>query len=111
MKKKDSKINWPPEKELAKIRKKLSSPKMMASSMLPENAPLSDRVKFALCKELVKFINATEISQKEFAKILKINETEMSRVLHYKIERYTIERLMSYVEVINPNLRVEVRVA
>lgn len=109
MKKKE--INWPPEKELAKIRKKLSSPKTIGSSMLAQNAPLSDQVKFALCEQIVKFKLATDISQKELAKVIKINETEMSRVLHYKIDRYTIERLMGYVETINPTLRVEVSVA
>jgi predicted XRE-type DNA-binding protein len=111
MKKKHSHINWPSEKELARVRKKLLRPDAIGSSMLSPNASLSDRVKFTLCEQIVKFKLATGISQKELAKVIKINETEMSRVLHYKIDRYTIERLMGYVEIINPTLRVEVSVA
>ncbi len=38
---------------------------------------------------------------------LGMDEPEMSRVLHYKMEGYSIERLLEYATILYPNLSLE----
>jgi predicted XRE-type DNA-binding protein len=51
------------------------------------------------------------MTQKELAEQIGLDEPETSRVLHYKIERYSIERLLEYAMTLYPNLTVEVLAA
>ncbi len=108
--KKSQEINFPSGKEFEKIRKKLSSPKYIGSMALHPNASTVDRIKYSLCEEIVRYSRKSELSQVQLAKILKINKTEMSRVLHYRIERYTIDRLIGYVEILYPKMKFTMKV-
>ena len=47
------------------------------------------------------------ITQKQLADKLGVDEPEMSRILHYKIERYSIDRLVGYLEVLYPKMSVK----
>ncbi len=105
---KPSNTRWPDEKTLSEIRDRLSSDKVQGSTVLGPDAQLVDRIKHNLCSKIVQFHLNSKISQKELADKLGVDEPEMSRILHYKIERYTIDRLVGYLEVLYPNVNFEV---
>lgn len=111
IKAKVSKTKWPSEKELAEIRERLSSDEVEGSTVLGPNAHLADRIKQNLCSKIIEYRTKNRISQKELAEKLGVDEPEMSRILHYKIERYSIDRLVGYLEVLYPNVNIEVSVA
>lgn len=106
-----SDIKWPSQKKLNIIVKELSSDKVEGSSVISKNAPLSDRIKSELCRKIIEYRRIHDLSQKELAKKLNLDEPEISRVLHYKIDRYSIERLIDYVAILYPKLRVEIEAA
>lgn len=106
-----SDIKWPSQKRLNTIVKELSSSKVEGSSVISKNAPPSDRIKSDLCRKILEYRRIHSLSQKELAKKLNLDEPEMSRVLHYKIDRYSIERLIDYVAILYPKVRFEIEAA
>ncbi len=100
--------NWPDEKKLAEIRERLSSNEIMGSTVLDASAPLVDRIKANICSKIIQYQLETQITQKDLAVKLHVDEPEMSRIIHYKLERYSIDRLLGYLEILYPNLKFEV---
>jgi predicted XRE-type DNA-binding protein len=103
------KDNWPSEKELAIMRKRLS--KGIASRMLPDNASLVDKIKFSICREILKYKMKNELTQRQLAEQLGENESLISKVVHYHIDRFTIDRLLKYLNVIYPDVEFKIKVA
>jgi predicted XRE-type DNA-binding protein len=104
-------IRYPEDKDLNEILRKLSSDEIDGSFVLPKNASESDKIKYKLCRKIVEYKIQTKLTQKELAVKMGLDEPEMSRVLHYKIERYSIERLLEYATLIYPKLTIEVLAA
>ena len=84
---------------------------------MPEGVPLSDaaslvdQIKYQLCAQIVRYHISNEIPRNDLAEKLGIDAPEMSRLLRYKIDRYTIDRLIRYVEVLYPALSIDVHAA
>lgn len=106
MSKKD---NWPSEEQLRIIRKQSS--KSIASRMLPDNAPLVDKIKFSICEEILKYKMKNELTQRQLAEQLGENESLISKVVHYHIDEFTIDRLLKYLNVIYPDVEFKIKVA
>ena len=106
-----SKVKYPEDSDLRDMIEKLSSDDVVGSTVLPTDAPESDKIKYKLCNKILDYQIQNHISQKELAQKLNLDEPEISRVLHYKIERYSIERLLSYATILYPNLTLEVLAA
>jgi predicted XRE-type DNA-binding protein len=99
---------FPPEKILAPIRARLSDPAYEGGSQaLPANASTTDRLKFEICKAFVTYLQEKKLLQKELAKTLGIDEPRMSDILKYKIDRFTLDRLIEFAEVVYPHLEIE----
>jgi len=106
-----STIRYPNEKDIQEVLEKLSSDDVMGSTVIPDDALESDKIKYKLCSLIVKYKLSKKLNQKELAEKLGLDEPETSRVLHYKIERYSIERLLNYATAIYPKLTLEVLAA
>ena len=104
-------VRYPEEKDLNDMLKKLSSDEVIGSTVIPKNAPESDKIKYKLCSKILEYKLAKKLTQKELAEKIGLDEPETSRVLHYKIERYSIERLLGYAMVLYPKLTIEVLAA
>lgn len=104
-------VRYPEEKDLKEILKKLSSDDVVGSTVIPKNAPESDKIKYKLCGKILEYKLNKNLTQKELAEKIGLDEPETSRVLHYKIERYSIERLLGYAMVLYPKLTIEVLAA
>jgi predicted XRE-type DNA-binding protein len=93
------------------LRDYISYELVSGSTQISKDAPLVDQIKYRLCAQIVRFHLSNEVPQRELASKLDIDHPEMSRILHYKIERYTIDRLIRYVEILYPHLSIEVHAA
>lgn len=100
------KINWPNKAELKSIDKKLA--KVKGSAALPANVDHLDRFKYALCGELVKYSVAHDLSQREIAARLDVSESRISEIVHYRIDKLTVDRLIKYLGKLNPKLKLNV---
>jgi predicted XRE-type DNA-binding protein len=78
------------------------------SSVLPAHAPLADQLKHDLCQQIVLYKNKKKLKQKELGKILGVDEARVSEIVHYKIGKFTADKLMAFLEIINPRAHVKV---
>jgi predicted XRE-type DNA-binding protein len=109
--KKKTDLVFPNRKRLDEVQKKLSDPSVLGSSLLPDEATQIDRAKFKACEAIIKFCRKNNLKQKDLAQSLGIDESRMSEILHYKIERFTLDRLVSYAQVLYPNLKLDLTAA
>lgn len=100
-----AKISWPEENELLKIRSELESDKVIGSSVLSKDASALDQFKFKLCEIILVYRKKSGLKQKELAAVIGVDEARMSEILHYKIDKFTSDRLQEYVQIIYPNVK------
>jgi predicted XRE-type DNA-binding protein len=100
---------FPSEAELSEARELLS--KSIASKPLDKNASAVDKIKHRLFKEFIVYKSAHQITQKNLAIKIGIDEALMSKILHYHFEEFTIDRLIKFLNVLYPNLDFKVDLA
>ena len=86
---------FPPQEELDRVREELKD--VEGSSLLAPDASDLERIKFEICKAFVKYVKKYQISQRDLAKELEVDESIVSKLLHYKIESFTVDRLVKYL--------------
>ena len=99
-------MRFPGEKELKSIRSKLS--KVEPSRLLPKNASKADRVKYKLCEKFVIYLTDHKMSQVQLAKKLKVDPSRINEIIKYRIDLYTVDKLMELAERLDLDFEVEV---
>ena len=99
-------MSFPDEKELSRVRKKLS--KVEPTRSLPKDASKSDKLKYELCRQFVKYLMTHKMTQKELAKEIDIQPARMNEIVKYRIDLFTVDRLLDYAERLRPNLKITV---
>jgi predicted XRE-type DNA-binding protein len=100
-------MGFPSEKELKSIRLKLE--KAEPSRLLPKNASKADRLKYELCEKFVIYLSDHKMTQVQLAKKLKIDPSRINEIVKYRIDLFTIDKLMDLAEQLG--LEFEVKVA
>jgi len=100
------KVKFPNNKTLAHMRSKLEQHE--GAFILPPDANAVDKAKYDICRQILIYIHKKGINQKELATILDVPETRVSEIVHYKIIKFTLDKLISYYEIINPRLILKV---
>jgi len=99
-------MTFPNEKELKKIREKLE--KVEPSRLLPRNASKADKLKYALCQKFVVYLLEHEISQAELARNLNMDTARLNEIVKYKIDLFTVDKLIEFAQRLDPNLEINV---
>lgn len=97
---------FPDKKELERVRKKLA--KVEPTRSLPKNASKTDQLKYELCRQIVKYLLKNEMTQKDLAEEIGVAPARMNEIVKYRIDLFTVDRLMGYVERLKPNLKITV---
>src|SRR5689334_5965261 len=97
-----SKFKFPSEKNLKAARKKLEASK--GTYLLPPDAAAVDRAKYDLCRKILIYMHTKGLSQRQLANAMGIPETRVSEIVHYRIWKFTIDRLLEYYERVNPKV-------
>ena len=100
-------MKFPSEKQLKSIRAKLE--KIEPSRLLPENASKSDRLKYELCEMFVIYLREQKMSQVALARKLKIDPARVNEIARYRIDLYTVDKLIDLAQALK--IDFEVRVA
>ena len=100
---------FPSSHELEQVRIQLD--KSIASRLLPKNASDLDRHKFELCKIFVIYKNTHNITQRVLAEKIGIDESLISKILHYHLDEFTIDRLIKYLSKIYSKINLKIDVA
>ena len=99
-------MGFPSEKELKAIRTKLQ--KVEPSRLLPKNASKADQIKYKLCEKFVIYLLKHKITQVQLAKKLKIDPSRINEIVKYRIDFYTVDKLIDLAERLELDFDVKV---
>jgi len=74
-----------------------------AARPLPEGADIVDRFKYILCREILLYKLHNDLTLDELSLILDVGKTDLSKIINYHIERYTIDKLSRLLVKIKPD--------
>ena len=100
-------MSFPGHKEIQKILKELegSEPTFILDR---KNASAVDKIKYDLCREFVIYMVSHKISQVELADRLGIDKARVNKIIKYRIEVFTIDKLLSLLNIIKPHSELKV---
>ena len=99
----------PTDLEWAEIRKASKRVgRLKPSGTLPGDATSLDRTKYDLCRRLLAYMRENDLSQRQLAKELGVVESRVSEVLHYRIQKITLDRLVRYHQTLDPMFTLKV---
>lgn len=103
---------FPNAATLKKVRDKLSDPDYAGGNIaLPANASEVERAKYKLCQLIAKYHREHELTQRQLAKKLDIDEARISEILRGKISSFTVDRLLGYAQKVFPRVKIEILAA
>jgi predicted XRE-type DNA-binding protein len=73
----------------------------------PDAAELDIKVRLAV--EIIRLINLRRLSQAAAAAVLKINQPKVSALKHYKLDGFSVERLMTFLLALGQDVEIRVR--
>ncbi len=71
------------------------------------DAPVLD-IKVRLVVEIIRLINARRLSQVAAAALLKINQPKISALKNYKIDGFSVERLMTFLLALGQDVEIRI---
>lgn len=103
------KTNFPSAKEIREMSELLSEGD--ATRLLPKNASSAERMKYLICQKIVEYKLAKNLTQRALAEKIGENESLVSKVVHYHIDEFTVDRLLKFLNAIYPNIVIDLKVA
>ncbi len=97
---------FPNEYELKKIRKKMAKVRG-TQGLLPHASPI-DRAKYEVCEQLLIYMKKKRMNQRELAEALQTSETRISEIVHFRIQKFTLDRLVTFLQMVQPMMTLRV---
>lgn len=95
------------DKELTEICNKLSDPNYQRGSQaLPKNASLLEQSKYNLCQKILIQQQKKKITPEKLAKQIQLSVPETEDILHCRINKFTLDRLVDYAEKLTIPLQI-----
>ena len=98
-------MGFPSKEELERARKKLS--KVEGTLMLSENPTPLERLRWEICQRFVIYKMENNITQKELAKRVGVDEAKISKILRHRINEFTTDRLVNLFSKIDNNFSLK----
>jgi len=87
----------------------VSSGNVFADLALPDAVELDTKVRLAVA--INRVVAARRLTQAEAAAALSINQPKVSALKHYKLEGYSVERLMGFLTALGSDIEIRIRPA
>ena len=91
---------WPKREEIEQVLKKLDENPDLYVHVIPKDAPMADRIKRDICAEFIIYKREHDLNQRELAQKLEISEALVSKILRYRFDEFTLDRLIRYLELL-----------
>src|SRR3954463_16792914 len=94
---------FPPEEELERICKEMSAPNYPRVNMgLSENPTPLEVSKYGLCKKILAYKQDNNLTTEELAQQINLTAPETEDILFCRINKFTMDRLMTYANNLFP---------
>jgi predicted XRE-type DNA-binding protein len=94
------------EQKFEKYFQKIEDPKREKeiNRALPPNATPLERTKYEICKKILGYQLKNNLTDKEITKKIDLSQAEVEEILFCEIEKFTLDRLMTYANrLFSPN--------
>ncbi|CAG8628118.1 17514_t:CDS:2 [Racocetra fulgida] len=95
-------------KKEEKLFRQVESDNVLGSVILSKEATTLEKIKYELCQNIVRYKRIKKMTLDKVANILRLDELTTNKLLHYHIEAFALDSLISYVEKLNLPLRVKI---
>lgn len=102
-------MKFPSEKELAKMRKKLE--KAEGSLILSPKSTSLEKLRYEICRQFIIYQRDHGLKCKELAKLVGVDESLMSKVLRYRHDRFSTDKLIEMLSKIYPKHHLVLKVS
>lgn len=102
-------MRYPSAKKLEEMDKKLKN--IEGALALPKNATYPERIKYELCKHVIAHVRSHRMTQIELAHKFGIDPARVSEIVNYKIDKFTIDTLLTYNRVLDSKFEIEIKPA
>lgn len=99
-------MGFPSQSELKRARTKLK--KAEGTQMLAPNASPLEKFRWDLCQKFIQYKQKHNLTQEEFAEVLGIDKSKVSKILRHRIKEFSTDRLVVLYQKLNPKLRIRV---
>src|SRR4051794_12102609 len=89
-----------------KMEVEIGSGNVFADLGFPDAGELDLKVRLAV--EIVRLINARRLSQAAAAELLKINQPKVSALKNYKLDGFSVERLMTFLLALGQDVEIRI---
>ncbi len=87
----------------------VGSGNVFADLGFPDAAELDIKVRLAV--EIVRLVNERRLSQTAAATLLKINQPKISALKNYKLDGFSVERLMTFLLALGQDVEIRIKSA
>ncbi|OFZ24331.1 MAG: transcriptional regulator [Bdellovibrionales bacterium RIFOXYB1_FULL_37_110] len=99
-------MGFPDKKEINSALKKLK--KSEGTLALQGNATPLEKFRWDLCQKFIKYKKVHNITQREMANRLGVDEAKVSKILHHRIDEFSTDRLVGLFSTLDPELILKV---
>lgn len=94
-------MKFPSKDEITKVLEILDKKNKPSIVIDAKKASHLENMKHSICEMLIKFKRNRRLKTKELAVLAKTPETRISEILHYKVSRMTLDKLMVILQEIS----------
>lgn len=88
---------YPPEDK--EILAELTDPNYEGGSyVLPADAGSLDKAKYEVCRSMVDYLLKNNLKEEQIAQRIELSKAEVKRMLRYRIDEFTLDRLITYAD-------------
>ena len=99
-------MGFPSNEKIKKM--KILLEKVEPSRTLPKNATTAEHVKYKICEKFAAYIIDNNVSQAELARQLRLDPARLNEIVKYRIDLFTIDKLVEFAERLDPKFKIEV---
>ena len=86
------------KQEYQKYLEELCDPNYQGGSWsLPENATPLEVAKYEICKQVIRYKRNKNLTTEKLSQKFQLSKAETEDILYYRIDHFTLDRLMSYI--------------
>jgi predicted XRE-type DNA-binding protein len=99
-------IKFPSPEKLRQRDEKLK--KVKGTLMVGPSSTPSEKFRWKLCQNLLKYMVKNNMNQSQFADFLGIDQSRISEIVHHRIDKVSTDKLISYNEKIDPSINFKI---
>lgn len=97
---------FPSREEIERVSKKLKN--VEGTILPPENPTPIEQLRWEICQKFVIYKLDNDITQKELAAQIGVDEAKVSKILRHRIDEFTTDRLVKLFYKIDKNFSLKI---